>query len=214
MAFVAYDLRRWRVGERASPRALLPFLQPSDSTLHFPRTKFPKKPHPLVPPNPSTYPPPVAANSANGFSSPTGLAHGCIMLSGVFYRLILWWLCQGIFGCAGFPIYRSTNLRTAATLSFSSEGSVVKLFDWSYAMTHPNTPSPPEHFLTPTCSDPFNLEAQLGRASELLRCAAATAYESGDRLKGSDRDLAFSVFHLIELARKAVDQSLAGFEAR
>jgi hypothetical protein len=81
-------------------------------------------------------------------------------------------------------------------------------------MTQHNPPFQPDHFHLPASGDPSALETELGRASDLLRCAAATAYESGDRLKGADRDLAFSVFHLVEMARKAVDQSLAGFEAR
>lgn len=47
---------------------------------------------------------------------------------------------------------------------------------------------------------PINLEANLLRASELLRCAAATAYESSDQLNGQQRDLACSVMHLVQIA--------------
>jgi hypothetical protein len=45
-------------------------------------------------------------------------------------------------------------------------------------------------------------------AADLLRCAAASAYESADHLSGSKRDLAFSVMHLIDMARGAVEKSL------
>jgi hypothetical protein len=45
-------------------------------------------------------------------------------------------------------------------------------------------------------------------AADLLRCAAATAYESADHLTGSKRDLAFSVVYLIDMARGVVEKSL------
>jgi hypothetical protein len=48
----------------------------------------------------------------------------------------------------------------------------------------------------------------MAHAADLLRCAAATAYESADHLSGSKRDLAFSVVHLIDMARGAVEKSL------
>jgi hypothetical protein len=56
-------------------------------------------------------------------------------------------------------------------------------------------------------SDLSMLEA-LNHASELLRCAGATAYEAADALKGPQRDLAFSVVHMVNLARSMVDRSL------
>ncbi|MFK7702816.1 DUF6124 family protein [Pseudomonas caspiana] len=51
-------------------------------------------------------------------------------------------------------------------------------------------------------------EQALTHASELLRCAMATAYECGDSLTGSKRDLAFSVVHLVEMAKAMVERSL------
>jgi len=48
----------------------------------------------------------------------------------------------------------------------------------------------------------------LVHVSELLTCAAATAYESGDGLSGSKRALAFSSMHLVEMAKAELDQSL------
>ncbi|MFJ4141292.1 DUF6124 family protein [Pseudomonas sp. NPDC089734] len=66
------------------------------------------------------------------------------------------------------------------------------------------TPDPP----------PPSLEESLLHISELLRCAAATAYESGDSLNGPKRDLAFSVVHLIGMARRELDRSLERVEVR
>ncbi|WP_349971336.1 DUF6124 family protein [Pseudomonas caspiana] len=66
------------------------------------------------------------------------------------------------------------------------------------------TPDPP----LPT------LEESLLHVSDLLRCAAATAYETGDTLNGSKRDLAFSVVHLIAMAKAELDRSLERVEPR
>ena len=57
------------------------------------------------------------------------------------------------------------------------------------------------------------LEQDLLRANDLLRCAAATAYESSDHLTGQKRDLAFSVVHLIGMDRTELDRSLARVES-
>ncbi|MBN6712530.1 DUF6124 family protein [Pseudomonas capsici] len=67
--------------------------------------------------------------------------------------------------------------------------------------------------LTPDPPAP-SLEESLLHISELLRCAAATAYESGDSLNGPKRDLAFSVVHLIGMARTELDRSLERVELR
>ena len=61
---------------------------------------------------------------------------------------------------------------------------------------------------------PINLEENLVRVSELLRCAAATAYETCDQLTGQKRDLACSVMHLVEMAQGLVERSLTSVEAR
>lgn len=53
-------------------------------------------------------------------------------------------------------------------------------------------------------------EEALVHASDLLRCAAATAQESADNLQGSHRALAFSVVHMIDMAQAMVDRSLDG----
>ncbi len=57
-------------------------------------------------------------------------------------------------------------------------------------------------------------EEALVHASDLLRCAAATAHESANRLEGSSRDLAFSVVHMIDLVKVMLDRSLAGYPSR
>ncbi len=62
-----------------------------------------------------------------------------------------------------------------------------------------STPSPPL---------PNSLEDSLIQVSEILRCASATAYETGDNLDGLKRDLAFSVVHLINMAKAELERSL------
>lgn len=52
------------------------------------------------------------------------------------------------------------------------------------------------------------------RASDLLHCAAASAYETSDQLSGRKRDLAFSVMHLVEMAQGLVERSLSSVETR
>ncbi|WP_426133812.1 DUF6124 family protein [Pseudomonas sp. PWP3-1b2] len=51
-------------------------------------------------------------------------------------------------------------------------------------------------------------EDALIHASDLLRSAAATAYESASNHKGNQRDLAFSVVYLIDMAKAMVERSL------
>ena len=57
-------------------------------------------------------------------------------------------------------------------------------------------------------------EQALVHASDLLRSAAATAYESACRHQGNQRDLAFSVVYLIDMAKAMVERSLQGPAAR
>ncbi|SEH99395.1 hypothetical protein NLK61_16365 [Pseudomonas fuscovaginae UPB0736] len=59
-----------------------------------------------------------------------------------------------------------------------------------------------------------SLEESLVHVSDLLTCAAATAYESGDGLSGSKRALAFSTMHLVEMAKAELDRSLDRLPAR
>ena len=71
---------------------------------------------------------------------------------------------------------------------------------------------PPRHVdqATYAIPDSVNLEAALAQASDLLRCAGASASEAGDGLCGLARDRVLSVMHLVELARAYVDKSLDG----
>ncbi|MFJ4145564.1 DUF6124 family protein [Pseudomonas sp. NPDC089734] len=63
-----------------------------------------------------------------------------------------------------------------------------------------------------TPDPPIKLEETLLRVSDLLRCASAAAYETGDQLNGPKRYLAFSVMHLIEMAHALIERSLEGVE--
>jgi len=73
------------------------------------------------------------------------------------------------------------------------------------------TPAEPAFF---RANEGVSLEQALVHASELLRCATATAYECGDSLKGSQRDLAFSVMHLVQMVQALVDKSLDNLPLR
>jgi hypothetical protein len=55
-----------------------------------------------------------------------------------------------------------------------------------------------------------NLEAALAQASDLLRCAGASANEVGNGMPGATRDLVMSIGHVVELAKAYVDKSLDG----
>ncbi|MGH8388299.1 MAG: DUF6124 family protein [Pseudomonas sp.] len=44
--------------------------------------------------------------------------------------------------------------------------------------------------------------------ADLLRCASVTAYQCGDHLKGADRAMVFSIWHLLEIAKAMVDHSI------
>ena len=57
-------------------------------------------------------------------------------------------------------------------------------------------------------------EEALVHASDLLRSAAATAYESANSHQGNQRDLAFSVVYLIDMAKAMVERSLQVPEAQ
>jgi hypothetical protein len=59
----------------------------------------------------------------------------------------------------------------------------------------------------------ISAEEALVHASDLLRCAAATAYESANNLNGASRDLAFSTVHMIDMAKAMIDRSLQGAPA-
>lgn len=58
-----------------------------------------------------------------------------------------------------------------------------------------------------------SIQDTLTRAVHLLRCTTACAYEVADRLKGSERDLSFSVVHLTEMTHKEIEDALHHLEA-
>ena len=71
------------------------------------------------------------------------------------------------------------------------------------------------HYLPDTSSEESNaadIQPNLTHALEFLRCAAATAYELGDNLSGSKRDLAFTAMHMAEMAKVMVERSLGILE--
>ena len=75
---------------------------------------------------------------------------------------------------------------------------------------HDHKPARPMSTAMFAIPNSVNLEAALAQASDLLRCAVASASEAGDGLCGAERDRVLSVMHLVELARAYVDKSLDG----
>ncbi|WP_191486615.1 DUF6124 family protein [Pseudomonas sp. FEN] len=53
--------------------------------------------------------------------------------------------------------------------------------------------------------DDLDVEEAMIHASDLLRCAAAAAYEAAN---GSNRDLGFSVVYMIDMAKALVDRAV------
>lgn len=51
-------------------------------------------------------------------------------------------------------------------------------------------------------------EEAMVHASDLLRCAIASGQESAESLQGKQRDLAFSVVYIMEMAKSLVDRAL------
>ncbi|KTC34854.1 hypothetical protein AO265_20520 [Pseudomonas sp. ABAC61] len=100
------------------------------------------------------------------------------------------------------------ELDTEATLS-SLKGSHAALRAMDYSLKPPHGDIGKEEKFFEIRSSLSSEEAMI-HASDLLRCAAATAYDAADNLHGPNRDLAFSVVHMIDLAKALVDKSLEG----
>lgn len=67
-------------------------------------------------------------------------------------------------------------------------------------------PDPPVLTLVPPPQPSLLIfEDALIHASDLLHCAHATAYESGDQLEGQQRALAMATTHLITQAQDLID---------
>ncbi|MFV3405299.1 MULTISPECIES: DUF6124 family protein [Pseudomonas] len=75
-----------------------------------------------------------------------------------------------------------------------------------------------DYYLNPTPTTP-NLEHTLwtlregvthqqanDHALQLLRCAAATAHETGTHLQGTTREVMFALMHMINMARALLEQ--------
>ena len=75
---------------------------------------------------------------------------------------------------------------------------------------HGHKPTRPVDTTTYAIANSVNLEAALAQASDLLRCAGASASEAGNGLSGHSRSLVLSCMHLVELAKAYVDKSLDG----
>ncbi|MCT8954861.1 DUF3077 domain-containing protein [Pseudomonas lundensis] len=73
---------------------------------------------------------------------------------------------------------------------------------------HGHKPSRPVDTTTYAIANSVNLEAALAQASDLLRCAGASATEAGNGMSGPARDLVLSITHLVALAKAYVDKSL------
>ena len=77
------------------------------------------------------------------------------------------------------------------------------------AASHYLQPASPPSF---TAHQDLSFEDALAQICDLLRCAAATAFKAAEKLQGASRDLAFSVVHMVDMARAMVDHSLDGDE--
>lgn len=89
-------------------------------------------------------------------------------------------------------------------LLLRSTGAARRALDYYFK---DDTPPPADKTLFNVRPDLSDEEA-LVHASDLLRSAAATAYESANSKQGDARDLAFSVVYLIDMAKAMVERSL------
>ena len=69
-------------------------------------------------------------------------------------------------------------------------------------------PSPPDELRFYNVSEDVSFEDTQLYVADLLRCASVTAYQCGDHLKGAERAMVFSVWHLLEIAKAMVDRSI------
>ncbi|PHN20375.1 DUF6124 family protein [Pseudomonas sp. ICMP 460] len=90
-------------------------------------------------------------------------------------------------------------------LELRSSGAVRRALDY-YLKEDVSVPSADECFFA--IKPGVSHEEALVHASDLLRSAAAAAYESANSRQGNQRDLAFSVVYLIDIAKAMVEQTL------
>ena len=89
-----------------------------------------------------------------------------ITIRGVFSSRLYGGHAQGIFGCAGFLMSRSTNLRMATTHSFGSEVGWLFIYDIRSLFMFKVTPNPPTTHPVPhdASLDPRKLKEAADRA--------------------------------------------------
>jgi hypothetical protein len=92
-----------------------------------------------------------------------------------------------------------------------SSGAAQRALDF-YLKENMSAPVPNDSFFA--IKPGISQEEALVHASDLLRSAAATAYESASSHQGNQRDLAFSVVYLIDMAKAMVERSLQAPEVR
>ena len=90
-------------------------------------------------------------------------------------------------------------------LVMRNSGAAKRALDY-YLKEDVSTPTPDATFFD--IKPGISHEDALVHASDLLRSAAAAAYESASNRQGNQRDLAFSVVYLIDMAKAMVERSL------
>jgi hypothetical protein len=69
-------------------------------------------------------------------------------------------------------------------------------------------PTPPDELRFYNVSKDVSFEDTQLYIADLLRCASVSAYQCGDHLKGADRAMVYSIWHLLEIAKAMVDHSI------
>ncbi|MNS76591.1 hypothetical protein D3C72_1101430 [compost metagenome] len=69
-------------------------------------------------------------------------------------------------------------------------------------------PAPPDEMRFYNVNKDVSFEDTQLYVADLLRCASVTAYQCGDQLKGADRAMVYSIWHLLEIAKAMVDHSI------
>jgi len=100
---------------------------------------------------------------------------------------------------------------TADILDMHSSGAAQRALDY-YLKEEVSIPGADDSFFS--IKPGISHEEALIHASDLLRSAAATAYESASSHQGNNRDLAFSVVYLIDMAKAMVERSLRAPQAQ
>ncbi|MFL1552885.1 DUF6124 family protein [Pseudomonas sp. D47] len=90
-------------------------------------------------------------------------------------------------------------------LVMRNSGAAQRALDY-YLKENVSAPIPDDMFFD--IKPGISHEDALVHASDLLRSAAAAAYESASSRQGNQRDLAFSVVYLIDMAKAMVEQTL------